>query len=243
MGGPPAGASWDFLRQLRTTYQTRISAKIGINTGITQASKSKPFVGGSASTAGPYCDTYAARIASSDSFLATRSSRSFCIPRAVSQGPENDPPGWLHCPAESSQPPHMHFRPLASFLARGAFWAKATGASDATSGALTSIASATSDAVLFCEREFVDLVIRIRSRIRSPRNRTDCRTSRGNRVAPRFFADRPQSKDRFAIRQQREDGPQHHYNSAKPNPLHQRQQVGVNHWLAAFRAASGVHHV
>ena len=94
----------------------------------------------------------------------------------------------------------MHFRPLASFFARGAFWAKATGAvSEATSGALASIASATSDAVLFCEREFVDLVIRIRSRIRSPRNRTDGRTSRGNRVAPRCFGGGAQNEDRFAV--------------------------------------------
>src|ERR1700722_6958296 len=100
----------------------------------------------------------------------------------------------------------MHFRPLASFFARGAFWAKATGAvSDATSGALTSIASATSDAVLFCEREFVDLVIRIRSRIRPPRNRTDGRSGGRDRPTPRCFGGGAQNQYRFAIRQQRED--------------------------------------
>jgi len=68
----------------------------------------------------------------------------------------------------------MHFMPLASFFARGAFWAKATGADrDATNGAQAKTARAASDAALFLARKFVSLIIRIRSRIRPPRNRAD----------------------------------------------------------------------
>lgn len=66
----------------------------------------------------------------------------------------------------------MHFSPSASFFARGAFWAKATGAaSDATSGAHTKTASASSDATLFFEFDFGILIMAIGPRIRPPRDR------------------------------------------------------------------------
>src|ERR1700733_664716 len=45
------------------------------------------------------------------------------MPRAVSQGPEKVPPGWLQRPAESSQPPHMQSTRLLRSLARGVSWA------------------------------------------------------------------------------------------------------------------------
>ena len=41
----------------------------------------------------------------------------------------------------------------------------------------------------------------------------------------------------------RENRAQHHHDSAEPDPFHQRQQIGVNCWPAAFRASSCVHYV
>src|SRR6267142_4440882 len=95
--------------------------------GKAHATRLKPDFGGSAYTCVPYSCANACRICSSVSPLAMCWSTSPSIILAVSQGPENAPPGCEQVAAGMSHPRHMHLIFDPTCLVRSEYCSAPTG--------------------------------------------------------------------------------------------------------------------